>query len=152
MELADISNFHRRRPHGGSSSEPFDPELNTSTIRPRIHRFINFRESLPVWCWSLTFYNLSALQNNTLVSNTQNPEISRFQIHRILEKITIMNAYKYKTKRQAKLKQRQNKIGFCWLVTSLPLYLKSTAVLTDHKRVIRKTYAPILGFNTIIFY
>ena len=29
MELAVISNFHHRRPHGGSNSRPFDPKLNT---------------------------------------------------------------------------------------------------------------------------
>ena len=28
MELAVISNFHHRRPHGGSNSGPFDPKLN----------------------------------------------------------------------------------------------------------------------------
>ena len=37
MELAEISNYHHRRPHGGSNSGPFDPKLNALTTRPRIH-------------------------------------------------------------------------------------------------------------------
>ena len=37
MELTVNSNFHHRRPHGGSNSEPFDPKLNALTTRPRIH-------------------------------------------------------------------------------------------------------------------
>ena len=40
---------------------------------------------------------------------------------------------KIQNKRQAKMKQRQNKLHPCWLVTSLPLYLK-IIVCTDHKR------------------
>ena len=60
-----------------------------------------------------------------LLFDTQNPGILGFS-----------TAHKYKTKRQAKMKRdSRKKWHFCWLVTRLPLYLKSMGLRTDHKRV-----------------
>ena len=55
-----------------------------------------------------------------LLFDTQNPKISRFSTAR---------AYKYKTKQQAKMKQRQK-------ITFLSISHQSTYVrMTDHKKV-----------------
>ena len=70
-----------------------------------------------------------------LLFDTQDPEISGF---------STAHAYKYKTKRQAKMKRRTaEKWYFCWLVTSLPMYLKSRGLHTDHKRV-KKSWNVVL--------
>ena len=62
-----------------------------------------------------------------LLFDTKNPGISGF---------STAHAHKYKTKRQAKMKRdSRKKWHFCWLVTRLPLYLKSMGLRTDHKRV-----------------
>ena len=63
---------------------------------------------------------------NSLISDTQNPEASGF---------SSTHAYKYKTKRQAKMKRRQNKMTFLLASHKSSLYLKSMKMYTDHKRV-----------------
>ena len=60
-----------------------------------------------------------------LLFDTQNPEISGF---------STAHAYNYKTKRHAKMKQDREKWHFCWLITILPMYLKSRGLRTDHER------------------
>ena len=59
-----------------------------------------------------------------LISDTQNSEIKEFS-----------TTHAYKIKRQAKMKRKNGIFLGSWLVTSLPLYLKSEGVRTDHKQV-----------------
>ena len=59
MELAVISNFNHRRPHGGLSSGPSDLYFNALTTRPRIHKLAftcsSGWVSLSAFSWSLSF-------------------------------------------------------------------------------------------------
>ena len=61
-----------------------------------------------------------------LVFDTQNPEISGFQLRMRINTKPNCNQ---------KLSEERIKMTFCWLVTSLPMYLKSIGLRTDHTQV-----------------
>ena len=60
---------------------------------------------------------------------------SWFQVHRILKILRVSTAHAWNTKSNSKQKWSEEKWHFCWLVTILPMYLKSTAGPTYHKLV-----------------
>ena len=77
---------------------------------------------------------LSALQNKTYCTVSTHcsdfkyteSEISDFQLRMCIN--TKLNG-------KAKMKGRQKKLHFSWLVTSISLYWKSIAVRTENKRI-----------------